>query len=551
MQYTKFWQDPSAAPLDWIALLFMVVALGIFFSSFIAPHELALDTDPKTPLEQFKILRQAAGQALVWGRYTQPSLSTIPPFILYLEAEFLINRASQMSCYLLSAVNMRLMLKMGFHRDPSKLANISPFEGEMRRRMWNMGMQVDLLVSFHMGLPSMVYGVESDTVLPRNLLDEDFDGETTELPLGRSAGDYTHMSYSICKTSICKVFGLIARQAHSLASPVYSEVLKLDAMLDDTWSKIPDPLKVLPLEECVTRVPMQIIQSFGLAALYQKSRCVLHRRYLSEAIPKKEHDYSRRICLEAALKLLDYQYTISIATRPGNILSQHGWFVSSLAVHDFLLASMIVYVVVQSSFYSEVGDNYEWLSQPLPTPTKEELIQILKRSLNIWSDMAEGVPELKKVQEILNVMLYKLHGQGDPPLSVPTGMREVLAANPGANNGNGASSSTASWPSTSSKTLENKHEMGPYLCESTTINTHRWNLDTTTPSAGSAAPAPAAAPTPSYGAYSTNMLQPAEIASQGFARSGALVDSSWVAIGDEVDWVSTPVCSIVFVPGYL
>lgn len=131
----------------------MVLALGVFFSSYSAPHEVKSDSS-LSAMERFKNYREAAGWALVSGKYTSPRPATCAPFLLYVEAEFLINRASQMNCYLLSSVCIRIMLKMGLHRDPSKLANITPFDGEMRRRVWNLAIQIDLMVSFHMGLPS-------------------------------------------------------------------------------------------------------------------------------------------------------------------------------------------------------------------------------------------------------------------------------------------------------------------------------------------------------------------------------------------------------------
>ena len=131
----------------------MVLSLGVFFSTYSAPHEIGWDSS-LSPMERFRKYREAAGWALVSSKYTSPGPATCAPFLLYVEAEFLINRRSQMNCYLLSSVCIRIMLKMGLHRDPSKLKNLSPFEGEMRRRIWNLAIQIDLMVSFHMGLPS-------------------------------------------------------------------------------------------------------------------------------------------------------------------------------------------------------------------------------------------------------------------------------------------------------------------------------------------------------------------------------------------------------------
>ncbi|KAH8652413.1 hypothetical protein BX600DRAFT_387021 [Xylariales sp. PMI_506] len=406
-QYHAFWKDPSSASLHWIAVLFMVTSLGIIFSTFQAPHELEADS-PIPAMDRFRTYRGAAGAALIWGKYSQPSQTTLQAFMLYVEAEFIVNRHSQMNCYLLNSVLLRLMLKMGLHRDPSKLPNISPYDGEIRRRLWNLAIQIDLLVSFHLGLPSMIHGIESDTSLPLNLLDTDFSEETTDLPLPRSNSDYTPLTYPIHKASLCRVFGLVARQAHSLTVPTYAEVMKVDAILEEIWRNVPDFMKVKPMDESITDPPMQVIQRFGLASLYQKSRCVLHRKYITDPLPRKEHEYSRRACLMGALALLEYQHIIHEACKPGAMLGQNGWFISSLAINDFLLADMIISLVIQSDHYSEVGGNYDWMTQGTPTPTKEALLQVLRRSLNIWKQMALRVPDCKKASEVVGTIMKRV-----------------------------------------------------------------------------------------------------------------------------------------------
>lgn len=304
--------------------------------------------------------------------------------VLYTEADFLVNRVSQMNCYLLCSTLIRLMLKMGLHRDPSRLPRITPYQGEMRRRMWNLAVQIDLLVAFHLGLPCMIHGIESDTELPRNLLDSDFDEHSTELPPSRPMSDYTPLSYPINKARIARGFGLVARLSHALTLPTYAEVMRIDARIQDVWSTVPQFLKVKPLSECVTDAPMLVIQRFGLAALYQKSRCVLHRRYLVDPRPLKEHDYSRRTCLEAAVALLDYQRTMFEATKPGAILAQNGWFIASLAINDFLLADMVVALAIQHQTESEEG--VDWMATCSPPVTKEALIDMLKHSWTIWTE---------------------------------------------------------------------------------------------------------------------------------------------------------------------
>lgn len=350
-----------------------------------------------------------AGEALGRDSYASPATSTIVPFLLYVESEFLLNRASHTNCYLLVGVCLRIMLKMGLHRDPSRShPAISAFDGEMRRRAWCLAVQIDLLVSFQLGLPSMAASTESDALPPRNLLDEDFGEHDAELPPSRPPSDYTHMTYAICKSSICRVFGEVARQAHSLVAPTRAEVMRIDRRLEEAWACVPSFMKVRPLHTCIADLPSQVVQRFGIGALYQKARCVLHRQYLIEKDPRPEHEYSRRACVLGAYALLEYQSMLFEATRPGGLLSQNGWFVSSLAMHDFLLAAVIVYLVLQSDQYKEDGAGFNWLDDDTPLPSKQQLMDALLRSYRIWLDVAAETPEVKKAPEVLEIIFRRI-----------------------------------------------------------------------------------------------------------------------------------------------
>ncbi|KAI5865521.1 hypothetical protein GGS23DRAFT_604022 [Durotheca rogersii] len=398
-EYRKYSKNLDAAPLHWIALLYMILALGVFFSMFQAPHELENDS-PVPAADRFKQLRGAAGWALVWGKYSQPGPHTLQAFLLYVEGEFVTNRDNQMNSYLLSSILIRLMLKMGLHRDPSRLPNITPYDGEIRKRLWNVAMQIDLLVSFN-----------TDTSLPTNLADSDFDETTEELPPARPNSDYTPLTYPIYKAGIARVFGLVVRQAHSLTAPTYTEVTKIDTQLEEVWSSVPDFMRAKPVEESVMDPAILVIQRHGLASLYQKSRCVLHRRYLVEAVQKRELDYSRRVCLDAALALLEYQNMICESCKPGGMLNSGGWFVAALAANDFLLGGMVVAFVLETDKFWEVGSDCNWIARGPQLPTRSELLRRLQRSHTVWRYMAGHLLESKKAEMVVRTVLRRIETQ--------------------------------------------------------------------------------------------------------------------------------------------
>ncbi|KAK4168025.1 fungal-specific transcription factor domain-containing protein [Cladorrhinum sp. PSN259] len=422
-QCDAFWCNPTASSTRWLSLLWIIISQGTLLSNFTAPDELSADYSPPIPpMDRFRQYRSASLQALMMGGLSSPTLTTLQAALIYAESEFLVNRKTQMNVYYITSVTVRMMLRMGLHRDSSKLPNLSPFEGEMRRRLWHVACQFDLLVSFHLGLPSMVDRIESDTALPKNLTDADISPDSLYLPDPRPDTEYTPLTYPIWKSATCQVFGLIAsRLTNSLKAPNYIEVMYLDRQLNNRWAQVPEfmrrvrppPDNSFPKEDS----PQVLNQRFGLASLYQKSRCVLHRRYLTftHTIPSKrsEHAYSRRTCLEAAIALLDYQEYMHLATLPGGALRSSGWFITALAKHDFMLAAMIVYLVLlnEQIDYSSGGDdnkNHGGGDKPPPLPDRNQLFEILDKSYRTWVVIAQDDPAAVKAAETLGIMLRKL-----------------------------------------------------------------------------------------------------------------------------------------------
>lgn len=495
-EYNEFWQDPSRAPLHWLALLFMVTSLGLLFSIYSAPHELATDAPSALkPMDRFQLYRGAAAWALVAGKYSQPGPSTLQAFLLYTEAEFLSERSSQMNCYMLTSVLIRLMLKMGLHRDPGKVPGISAYDGEMRRRWWNLAIQIDMLVAFHLGLPCMIHGVDSDTALPSNLRDEDFGPDTPTLPSPRPGADYTPLSYPRSKAALCRVFALVARQAHALTAPADAEVHKANALLEQTWADIPAFMKVRPMDESITDPVALVVKRFALALLYQKIRLVLHRRYITETDPQKEHSVSRAVCLEAALALLEYQKTLFDAARPGAMLHQNGWFVSALAIHDYLLANVVIALFIQSPHYPESGGHFDWLAPGSVAPTKDDLLRRLRTSQVVWQQMALQVSDCQRAAQAAETLLRRVEArrQGASRTDLALSTPESMAGLSIDGSGTGTSSVTLGRSSVPDMAFFARQQPGQPPDDAALPDLYDWGqLDTALNADGSVADFPAA-----------------------------------------------------------
>lgn len=80
---------------------------------------------------------------------------------------------------------MRMAMAMGLHRGPSEFGSrMTPFHGEMRRRLWATIADLDFYVSNDCNLPSLLREEDATTGPPWNLDDADLHPDMKELPPG-------------------------------------------------------------------------------------------------------------------------------------------------------------------------------------------------------------------------------------------------------------------------------------------------------------------------------------------------------------------------------
>jgi hypothetical protein len=359
----------------------------------------------RAPIELIRSYRSSCAQCLVLSNYTQPGPYTIEAFIIYMESEFLLSNDEKVNCFLLVGSVVRLAFRVGLHRDPSKMeGTFTPFQAEIRRRVWHVLLQIDLLAGFHLGLPSMIQSVDSDTDYPRNLKDEDFYEDISELPVGRPESDPTPILYIIAKARICEVFARIAAQASRLTPLSYDETLKLDELLNISFARVPPHLRRIPLGLAITDSSEVIMQRFNIALIYYKSLCVLHRKYLIKEREHHEYAYSKKVGLDASMEILSCQSAIYEAIQPGGPLAHDKWYIASLPMHDFLLAATIVSIVVLRMVDHRAADHY----RETPERTRHEMISALEKSHSIWRETQNISVDTKKAFIYVGFMMEKI-----------------------------------------------------------------------------------------------------------------------------------------------
>ncbi|PVH77143.1 hypothetical protein DL98DRAFT_463996 [Cadophora sp. DSE1049] len=414
--YKRFWTDPEGTPISWLALVYSIMiqaAVAIFGSGEDFPDVRG------APMEMVHSYRECCVQSLVLSNYTKPGPYTIETLALYMETEFLLSIGDQVHCYLLCGNAIRLALRMGLHRDATKVGGgtITPFQAEMRRRLWYHLCQIDLLGSTHMGLPGMVHAVSSDSLIPKNLRDEDFDEDSTEIPPSRPESELTPMSYTICKGRICLIATRVVALANLVTDPSYDEVLELDRLLHEARSQVPQFYRLDLSDLSITESPDTIIKKYSIELLYHSSRCMLHRKFLLMQKANPEFGYSKVAGLDASIQLLRCQASIHEAASPGGPLARDRWFFSTLSLHNFLVANMIVYLSIMQGFIRADGRR---VPPSDLTNDQQRIIQTLEQSNTVWQGMLEVSAEAKKCAAVVGIMMNKVHlALGSEPGSRP------------------------------------------------------------------------------------------------------------------------------------
>lgn len=442
-QYNEHWTDPSKTSIVWIAMLFAMMRLAMLSYGREGDEPPEFRGKCQDLASNF---RTQMAHCLITADYTKPHNHIIETLIFHLHAEYTGNRDAEASVWVLVGMIARLAMRMGYHRDAKLFPNLSPFQGEMRRRIWSFVRSADLLFSFQVALPSMIRIGDSDSDLPRNIYDDEFDEDSTTLPPSRPASEATPVSYMIAKGRLSLGFGRVLEEINGVNRKGYDEVLKIDRGLRDIYESLPEHLKLRPMSE-QTLAPISLIMArFSLATVYHKSQCVLHRRFVRLARNNNRYTHSRRTCLDSAMQLLSYQAIQHQQSRERGRLRSLRNHVNSLTTHDFLLAATVVCMdlyhhrerpendvstpntSISGGSVSQGSNMSEGAYIPGLSYTRDDLVRALEESRDIWTANKDVSIEAYKASELLNVLLFHLKQPFSPSTGtsqLPTGQQQT------------------------------------------------------------------------------------------------------------------------------
>lgn len=373
----------------WLGLLYSIMCMAVICSGT-APE------DPRVLIDHY---REKTAQCMLLGNYTRGGPYSFATIFQYVFIEVSSRKDATQDMGVLHGITMNLLLQMGYHRDPSRFPDISPFDGELRRRGWARALEGDLVMSLQSGMPRRIRDDHWDTAEPRNLHDTDFDEDTEELPPSRPETEVTAVLQLIARRQMVVAVGAAVDLATSARVQPYADVMAVDQQLRDAEARIPPPLRPRSMVASLTDPPILIIQRFYIALMFRVGRLMIHRKYLSLDVGGESFAYSRKACLDACLELLQIQRTVDEEAAPGRVLHSAGIKMTSLATHGFLTACMTLCLVVHQGIRTPGNEH--------ALAREEEIKDALIKSLAVWKQRQSSSKEACTAAKSVRVVLKK------------------------------------------------------------------------------------------------------------------------------------------------
>lgn len=211
-------------------------------------------------------------------------------------------------CWSLTGLAIHIARGMGLHRDGSHL-DLSPFEREMRRRIWWGLLTLDLRSAEELGTDLIVGDSTFDTQMPSNINDRDISPDTLESPRPRDGCSDTTLFLVRCE--ICSL-GRRIIEAGSMSATVEEQqnlLMEVHQRVDQKffkWIDEPDPLY-----EMAAMLSLSLKAKLCLV-IYEP---VLFPCIQENGVQSTVSDEARQCVYVSAVNLIEYYHILQVAPR--------------------------------------------------------------------------------------------------------------------------------------------------------------------------------------------------------------------------------------------
>ncbi|KAI1749489.1 hypothetical protein F4782DRAFT_304742 [Xylaria castorea] len=286
--YEQYWAAPEAAGMPFVIQLQLVMAIG------------ATIYDESFSMRKFAVQWVTEAQYWLLGPPAKGKLT-----IIGLQIMVLLTLARETASvggdlvWIHVGSLLRSAFYMGLHRDPSRLPNMSRLDAEVRRRLWNTILELELKTSIDSGGFPSISPDTSDTKAPANLDDKDLMGD--DEPTNAEAGErFTDMSMALAlRDSFRERLGIYQMLNATPFRGTYDETIRLHRRFMAVLKTLASKLKSFASCE---RQPTSF-QCRLLEAMVRRCLLSLHLPYLGPGLKDPAFSFSRKQVTESAVKM--------------------------------------------------------------------------------------------------------------------------------------------------------------------------------------------------------------------------------------------------------
>jgi hypothetical protein len=403
----------------WLGLLYAVLCIGARFQATDPESHGPGSQNDSLNTARIDFYREKVVQAMILANYTKCPPYTVETLLAYFGTEYTRSSDTQFSMWVMVGMIVRIALRMGYHREPSRFANISPFKAELRRRAWLVVLSIDLVSSAQVGLPRMIQPFMYDTQEPHNLEEEDLYEDMVELPPSQPETKLTPLLYSIVTTRVRTVHAKVMDLTNATSQPLYRDVMNVDALLRHVYDKLPSASQALASEDFDLATDPTSMRRLYLGLSFLKAELMLHRPYHLPGRTDARYEYSRRVCLNAASEMLELQQKLDVEIQPGGKLWAPGWqiftmswYMSSIVASDFLLATTVLILDLDEDLTAPSPLIYNGTTSGLKLdrgpPSRQHMVDLLRGTQKIWHKASKRSHEARKAAEAIRLVLSKV-----------------------------------------------------------------------------------------------------------------------------------------------
>ncbi|KAJ4220931.1 hypothetical protein NW759_007001 [Fusarium solani] len=383
-QYDLFWNSPESANFLWVSILFSILAIGAVVTN--AKGTNAIPVDPLTYLNM-------SARCLLAGQYLEAEEFSTEALAMYSHSRFTLRGSQDIALHSLCGLTVRLAQLRGYHRVPSdpSLA-LTPFQAEMRRRVWFIIQLYDVLCAFGRGLPSLIHEDTCHTGHPTNVTDDDFD-EDSILLSPRPLTDPQSMAACVYQSMLLPILRRIIRHALGLKACTYPDAILLGHELEMWYLSIPPYLRARSIRSTAfTDKSHTVMDRVMLELLYSMGNSILYRPFLDLTKPQDQlSQVSLAICRRMAMKGVRAYIEVDRELQRGGRLHEDRYIAFNLSSSDFM-----VWKILAPLEFADCPD--------MPMQESSNVKGMLETACQMWSARAATSMHASEASRVLRVI---------------------------------------------------------------------------------------------------------------------------------------------------